>query len=118
MWYNGLRGNPLIPLSLSQDRCTPGFILFIERKIMNLADRMANTAINVATEELSAAKEEVLTQIEKTALAGQRELIMYPSSLVKKHITNVLNYLHDEGFVTNYTSAQRNGDTDFMKITF
>ncbi|UGO49548.1 hypothetical protein MERCI_86 [Klebsiella phage vB_KaeM_Merci] len=43
---------------------------------------------------------------------------MYPSSLVKKHITSVLNYLHDEGFVTNYTSAQRNGDTDFMKITF
>ena len=87
---------------------------------MNLADRMANTAINVATEELSAAKEEVLTQIEKTALAGKRELIMYPnpSSLVKKHITSVLNYLHDEGFVTNYTSSQRNGDTDFMKITF
>ncbi|QPB08845.1 hypothetical protein CPT_Metamorpho_093 [Klebsiella phage Metamorpho] len=85
---------------------------------MNLADRMANTAINVATEEFSAAKEEVLAQIEKTALAGQRELILHPSSLVKKHITNVLNYLHDEGFVTHYTSAQRNGDTDFMKITF
>ena len=118
MWYNGLRGNPLIPLLLSKNRWTPGFILFIERKIMNLADRMANTAINVATEELSSAKEEVLTQIEKTALAGQRELIMYPSSLVKKHITSVLNYLHDEGFVTNYTGSQRNGDTDFMKITF
>ena len=105
-------------ITIVQDRWTPGFILFIERKIMNLADRMANTAINVATEELSAAKEEVLTQIEKTALAGKRELIMYPSSLVKKHITSVLNYLHDEGFVTNYNSSQRNGDTDFMKITF
>ena len=44
---------------------------------MNLADRMANTAINVATEELSAAKEEVLTQIEKTALAGKREPVSY-----------------------------------------
>lgn len=85
---------------------------------MTLSERMANTAINVATEEFAAAKEEVLAQIEKTALAGQRELIIYPGSLVKKHITNVLNYLHDEGFVTHYTSAQRNGDTDFMKITF
>lgn len=85
---------------------------------MTLSERMANTAINVAAEEVWTAREEVLTQIEKTALAGQRELIVHPSSLVKKHIVSILNYLHDEGFVTHYTSAQRNGDTDFMKITF